>query len=146
MVRRQSETSKTDSEGGETFEIGKWKLTSKYNGLLYLPFVVMVIYGLIWILPFSTDRLPANEAYNYIDMICLDTDVEADDVIKNARGQKMYDEADNSFDVEKFMRYLSEELSTQLLNKGIIENEGDVPTRDILENRYLNAPRRNAFP
>lgn len=122
-------------------ETGKRKLTSRYSNLLFLPLVVLIIYGLIWILPHSADRLSINEATNYIDMLCFDADMDVDNVIEQARGQAMYDEVNKSFDVEKFMTYLSEVFSAQLVDEGIIRNEGDVPIRRDMETWYLNVPR-----
>ncbi|MDE7445112.1 MAG: hypothetical protein K2N15_05320 [Lachnospiraceae bacterium] len=130
-----------DKENGRGIKIGKWVFLSENYFLLVLPVVVAIIYIIAWELPLFIDRLPANEAYNYIDMICEDTDVDADEVIEKVENQEIYNETDETYDIEAFMRFLSEELGEQLLEKGIIETEGSVPTRDVLQNRLINAER-----
>ena len=80
--------------------------------------------------------------YNYIDMICADTDMDADEVIKQSEEQDMYNKEDGTYDIEAFMRFLSRYLGEQLLEKGIIDEEGDVPSREVLNTRYVNKPRQ----
>ncbi len=121
---------------------GRWVVFSENNFLLILPVVVTIIYTIIWALPSFIDRIPVTEADNYIDMICEDTDVDADIVIEMAKKQEMYNETVETYDIQAFMRFLSEELGEQLLEKGFIEEEGGVPTRNDLEKRLVNAPRK----
>ena len=121
--------------------IGKWEIMVENHFLLFLPVVVAMIYIIVYELPLFIERLPANEAYKYIDMICTDTEIDADDVVERSREQKMYDEANDSYDIEEFMKFMSDELGVQLQEKGIIEDSGDVPSRDTLRNRYMNEPR-----
>lgn len=135
-IRRHNGT-----ENSTGIRIGEWEILFENNFLLILPIVVAIIYIIVWGLPSFIDRLPANEAYNYIDMICEDTGVDIDAVIEMAKEQEMYNETVGTYDIEAFMRFLSEELGEQLLEKGIIEEEGSVPARDELEKRFLNAPR-----
>lgn len=101
-----------------------------------------MMYAIVWWLPSSIDRLPASEAYNYIDMICTDTDIMADDVIEKAKGEKIYDETSSTYDIAGFMRFLSEELGEQLWKKRLIE-EGSVPEIGLLRSTYINLPRRD---
>lgn len=74
-------------------------------------------------------------------MIWKDTDLDADEVIKRSWEQEMYNEENETYDIEAFMRFLSWELDIQLLDKGIIDKQGDIPTREILEDRLRNKPR-----
>ena len=122
-------------------KIWKWVLRFENSFLLVLPVVVGLIYFVVWALPSFIDRLPANEAYHYIDMVCEDTDLDADKLIEMAEEEEMYNEADETYDIEAFMRFLSEELGEQMLEKGIIEEQGSMPTRRVLQDLYLNAPR-----
>ena len=122
-------------------KFGKWEFKCENYFLLILPIIIGVIYFLAWVLPMFIDRLPANEAYHYIDLICEGTDVDADAMIEMAEEQEMYNEINGNYDIVAFMRFLSEELGEQLLEKGIIEEEGGMPTRDVLEERLKNAPR-----
>lgn len=54
----------------------------------------------------------------------------------------MYNKEDGTYDIEAFMRFLSRDLGEQLLEKGIIDEEGDVPSREVLNTRYVNKPRQ----
>lgn len=137
---RPYKKNKSDSKG---LRVGKWELLTENYFLLVIPVIVAIIYTIVWELPSFIYRLPANEAYNYIDMICADTDADADVVIETAKVQEMYNEADETYDIQAFMKFLAAELGQQLLEKGIVEEEGDVPVREVLEKKYLNAPRYN---
>ena len=53
--------------------------------------------------------------YNYIDMICADTDMDADEVIKQSEEQDMYNKEDGTYDIEAFMRFLSPFFSLSFL-------------------------------
>lgn len=128
IIKRRGRDKDTNSEG---------------NGLLLtFPLIIIMMYAIVWWLPSSIDRLPASEAYNYIDMICTDTDIMADDVIEKAKGEKIYDETSSTYDIAGFMRFLSEELGEQLWKKRLIE-EGSVPEIGLLRSTYINLPRRD---
>lgn len=110
--------------------------------LMVFPMIIIALYTIVWTLPKAIDRLPGNEAYNYVDMLCIDTDTEADTVIQKAMEQNMYDEEDHTYDVEMFMRFLSSELENELVGKGIIEKGGEIPARGDLSTWYLNELHR----
>ena len=42
---------------------------------------------------------------------------------------------------EAFMKFLATELGVQLMEKEVIKEVGDIPTREVLENKYINTPR-----
>lgn len=121
--------------------IGKRELALENYFPLVFPVIVGIVYTLIWVMPSFIYRMQANEAYNYIDMICKDTDVDADEVIKRSWEQEMYNEDNETYDIEAFMRFLSRELDVQLLDKGIIDEAGDIPTREVLGEKLKNKPR-----
>lgn len=131
-----------DKKEQKGIKIGKWEIISENWFLLILPVVVMIIYIIVWKLPVFIDRLPANEAYNYIDMICEGTDVDPDVVIGMAEEQEMYNEKDGTYDIEAFMRFISKELGDQMLDKGIINEKESIPTQDVLGMRLKNMPRK----
>lgn len=133
-------------EGGKDsghlrIRIGKREIVFENYFPLVLPVIVCIIYTIIWELPAFIDRMPAGEAYNYIDIICADTDVDADEVIARSQEQDMYNQEDGTYDIEAFLRFLSNELGAQLLDKGIIDEEGDIPARKDLNDRQVNKPR-----
>lgn len=125
----------------ERNEAGKRKIMSDNYFLLAIPVVVSLIFIIVYALPSFIDRLPANEAYNYIDMICADTDVDVDAMIEKAMEQEMYNEIDENYDIQAFMKFLATELGVQLMEKEVIKEVGDIPTREVLENKYINTPR-----
>lgn len=128
-------------ENSRGIKIGKWEFLCENYFLLILFIVVFIIFIMAWMIPPFVDRLPAAEAYNYIDMICEGTDVDADKVIEMCEEQEMFNELDENYDIEAFMQFLSEKLGEQMLEKGFVE-EGGVPLRSVLEDKYKNAPRR----
>ena len=74
-------------------------------------------------------------------MICADTDVDVDAMIEKAMEQEMYNEIDENYDIQAFMKFLATELGVQLMEKEVIKEVGDIPTREVLENKYINTPR-----
>lgn len=138
-VRRYEDNADSAHTG---IRIGKREIIFENYFPLVLPVIVGIIYIIIWKLPSFIYRLPASEAYNYIDMICADTDINADEVIKQSEEQDMFNKEDGTYDIEAFMRFLSRDLGEQLVEKGIINEEGDVPSREVLNKRYVNKPRQ----
>lgn len=130
-----------DDAKHKQIRFGKWEIVLKNFFPLVLLVIVSAIYTLIWVIPSFVDRMPADEAYNYIDMICEGTDVDADEVIKRSWEQEMYYEEKDSYDIEAFMRFLTRELGEELLDKGIITEEGDIPSREDLSDRRNKSPR-----
>lgn len=123
------------------YKIGRWHIICRNYYLLIFPLIITILYIIVGRLPSAIERLPAYEAYNYIDMICTDTNLDTGNVIEKIKELNIYNETDDSYDIRGFMRFLSEELDEQLLEKKIIEKQGEIPTRDILENIYMKEPR-----
>lgn len=121
--------------------IWKWEIMLENYFPLVFPVIVGIVYILIWVMPSFIYRMPANEAYHYIDIICEDTDVNADEVIMRSWTYDMYSEEGKTYDIEAFMHFLSRELDEQLLDKGIIDKAGEIPTRTLLDEALRNKHR-----
>ncbi len=121
----------------------KWRyILSKNIVSVFIIFIAIVAYLSMAFFPLSTERIPSNEAENYIYAICHDTNCDAMQIIENSHSLDTYDTDDGSYDKLDYMDFLNRELKTEIAAKHIIENGTTLEYND-LETWYKNIPNKN---
>ena len=102
--------------------------------------VIIICYFISWIVPILTQRVEGLVAENFINEICNNTDVKADEMIALAREQSAYDAENQDYDKGKYLEFVYKELYEQILDKGIIDENSTLLTYEELQHWYTTIP------
>lgn len=96
-------------------------------------------YALIWLIPMAIERIPSDEARNYINKICENTEYEAEDILQRAREEDIYDPVEDDYDKSGYLHFIFRELREPMESKQIIEPGDENIQYDTLCKWYLRA-------
>lgn len=142
--KQYEDTNDGAEESKERIDKSFWEKSARFIKnhaiIVGLGLVIVIMYALVWLAPLNASRMTAQEMNNYIKKICQYTDVKETEIIDKLNKTSVYDSAENNYDIEAFLIFVSQELLPQLLEKEIIKNKDDVLTYGRLKDWYVKAP------
>lgn len=113
---------------------------NKYAITVVLLLITTTIYTLVWIVPLYARRLGTAEATKYIAKICDGTGIDAEEVIEEMKKRPMYDGNEMNYDMEGFLKFVTERLNPQITDKGILNDGDNLLSYGDLKTWYLETP------